>query len=85
MGALDRSPHAIGKAHVGLHWVNLPNVAHGLQVSGQIRAAHSGAYPPAIERQRFNRMATNKARATKHRDEASLLQPRDHRLPPTVA
>jgi hypothetical protein len=28
---------------------------------GQIWAAHRGTNPPAIARQRFNRMATNKA------------------------
>ena len=45
----------------GIDECDLPDVAHGLQVPGQVRAAHRGTHPPAIACQRFNRMATNKA------------------------
>ena len=65
-------------AHVGLHRMDLPNVAHGLQVPGQIGATHSGTHPPAIECQRLNSMPADEAGAAEHRDQASLLQPRDH-------
>ena len=83
VGALDRAAHAVGKAHVGLHGMDLADRAHRLQMPGKIGPAHGGAHAPAVGRQRPHGMPADEAGAAEHRDQASLLQPRDHvsRLP----
>ena len=85
IGALDSTAHAVGKAHVGLHGMDLADRPHRLQMPGKIGPAHRGADAPAVGRQRPHGMPADEPRAAEYRDQASLLQPRDHACLPPIA
>src|SRR5882762_2546259 len=80
-GAVDGASNRIWKAHIGLHGIDLPDIAQRLQMSGQIGASHRRAHPPAIACKRLHRMSSGKTRPAEHGDHTSLFPPRRHFSP----
>ena len=93
IGALDGPAHAVGIAYVGLHRMDLPDPAHGLQVPGQIRSPASDPNAPAAACQRPYRMPAHEPRPAENGYESAqrqfarhsvsqILQVRRRRAPP---
>jgi hypothetical protein len=79
VGAFQRPRQGRGIAQVGLHGMDLADIAHRLQMTGEIGAAHGRADAPFLAGQRPDGVPAEEARAAKHRDEASLFQSEHHR------
>ena len=79
VGVAHRRFDQFGKAHIGLHGVDLPDAAERLQVPGQFRAAHRDPDPVIAVGQRPHDMAAEKARAAEDGDQLVEVALQSHR------
>src|SRR5690606_6243260 len=75
---LDRVNHRVGKAHVGLDRMDLPEAPHRLEMPREIRSAYRGPDPPAALREMLNRMAAHEPRSAKHGHQTAEREVRGH-------
>ena len=81
---LDWRRERIGIPHVGLHGVDLPDVAHGLKMAGAMGTPAGGPNAPTVGRQRVDDIPAEKAGTAKHRHKFTVVREQGH-LPSLAA
>ena len=70
--AFNGSAHRIWIAHVGLHCMDLADIAHRLQMAGQVWPANGCPDPPTTPRQGAHRMPPDKTGPSENRSKFAV-------------